>query len=265
MRALFLISMFTAIPLSITGCRNGFAQFYHGAPDGRVIDNYIPPAGPVEIYNSTNLKGDIEAMERRGYAPIGSSSFNGASNHVSENQVREQAEKLGAAAVLVSSRYTHTISGALPMQVPSTSTAYTTGNATVNGPYGASNVYGSATTTSYGSNTVMMPFNVQRSDFAAVYFIKRQMRLGVFYGEIDADTRSRLQTNAGALVAVVIQGSPAFRADILPGDIIMSMGGERVDGSEALSNLLKAHAGQTAVFGIDRSGAHVEKTLTLNP
>jgi hypothetical protein len=262
-RSIFRITYFVSSILLIAGCAaNPYKQFYRGNPDGRTVDNYIAPTGPLEIYATDNFNRDVDAMEKRGFVPVGSSDFNGASNKVSEDDLREQAEKLGAAAVLVSSHYTHTVSGAMPLMLPNTSTSVTNGNATVYGPGGSANVYGSATTTTYGTETVMLPYNIQRSDFSAVYFVKRRARLGVMYGTIDATTRARLQTNAGVLIKVVVDGSAAARADILPGDIILAIDGERVDGNEALSAMLKERVGHEIVLDIDRNGTHVKKTVT---
>jgi hypothetical protein len=249
----------------LAACTNPYTQFYRGKPDGRSVESYVPSSGPLEIYTTDDFSRDIQAMQRHGFGAIGFSSFNGPSNRVSERQLREQAEKIGAAAVLVSSHYTHTVSGAMPLTFPNTSTSVTTGNAMVTGPGGYANVTGSATTTTYGTQTVMMPYNIARSDFTAVYFIKTRQHLGVFYGVIDATTRARLQTNAGALVAVVTDGMPAARADILPGDIILTIDGQRVDGPEALNSQLKQKFGREVVLGIDRNGVHVEKTVTLPP
>jgi S1-C subfamily serine protease len=108
----------------------------------------------------------------------------------------------------------------------------------------------------------MMPYNIQRSDFSAVYFVRKRSHLGVFYGAIDSATRTRLQTNAGVLIRVVVDATPASRADILPGDIILTIDGERVDGPEALNNQLKGRLGREVVFGIDRNGTHIEKRVT---
>lgn len=249
----------------LSACANPYEQFYRGIPDGRKVNNYVPPTEPVQVYSSSNFANDIAALQRRGYAAIGQSSFNGAANRISESQLREEANKLGAAMVLVASRYTGTVSGVMPLMVPHNSTSYTTGNATVTGPEGVANVTGTATTNTYGTSTVMMPYNIQRADFAAVYFVKTRPHLGVFYGVIDDATRARLQTNAGALIKVIVEGSPAARADILPGDIVLAVDDVRVDGPEDLNAKVAQRLGQQAVFDIDRNGQRLKKTLTPAP
>lgn len=255
-----------ALGVGVTGCAaNSYTQFYRGAPDGRTVLNYVASTEPLQVYSSDNFERDIKSLMRRGYVQIGASSFNSAANSVTERQLREQAEKVNAAVVLVASRNTGTVSGVVPLTLPNNSTTYTNGNATVYGSGGTANVYGSATTTTYGTNTVMMPYTIQRADFDAAYFVKRKHHLGVGYGLIDSATRTRLQSNAGALIDVLVDGSPAARADILPGDIVLTIDGERVDGPESLNAFVKNKLGQEIVLGIDRNGTSIEKRLTPIP
>jgi hypothetical protein len=251
MRRTMIVTL--AASIGLAACVNPYTKFYDGKPDGHGIANYVPVTEPLQIYRSDDLKADIATLEKRGYMPFGRSSFNANPRKVDEDQLRDQAKKVGAVAVLVSSRYTNTETGALPLVLPNNSTTYVNGS------------YGSATATTYGSQTVMMPYSVRRDDFLAVYFVKVRPHLGVDYGVIDPATRNRLQTNAGALVSVVVDGTPAAAADILPGDIILSADGQRVDGVVQLSELLKTRLGQAVVFGIDRGGTRIEKTVTLLP
>lgn len=242
-----------AAVISLVACVNPYTKFYDGKPNGRDINNYVAVTEPLQVYRSNNLKSDIDALEKRGYAPFGQSSFNANPRKVDEDQLRDQAEKVGAAVALVSSRYTNTETGALPLVLPNNSTTY------ING------AYGSATATTYGSQTVMMPYSVRRDDFLAVYFVKIRPHLGVDYGVIDPATRSRLQTNAGVLVKVVVDETPAAAADILPDDIILTADGQRVEGGPQLNEYMKSRFGHPIVFGIDRNGTRLQKTVTLLP
>lgn len=266
MHSTLRLAALVCMTLAVCGCAsNPYATFYRGTPDGRTVPNYVPSTGPLEVYSTNDFARDVDALKKRGYAPIGSSAFNGASNRVSERQFREQAEKVGAAAVLVSSQYTNTVSGAMPLMLPNNSTSVTTGNATAFGSGGTATAFGSSTTTTYGTQTVMMPYTIERADFSAVYFVKVHPHFGVFYGVIDSATRTRLQTNAGALVGVVVDSTPASRADILPGDIILTIDGERVDGPEALNVQIRERAGHEVILGIDRNGTHLDKKVTPAP
>lgn len=256
---------FLLVALSLVACVNPYAKFYRGKPDGRAVDNYVPTNEPIQIFSSNDFKADAATLAQRGYSAIGESSFNAPANRVSEGQLRDQAQKLGAAVVLVSSRYASTVNGAMPFTMPNNSTSYTTGTATVTGMGGVATVNGSATTNTYGTQTVMVPYSIQRNDFDAVYFVKVRPHFGAVCGPINDELRARLQTNAGVLIKVIVTGSPAARADILPGDVILTMDGRRVDSWEDLNAYLKSHYGEAVTFGIDRNGTELKKTVNLLP
>jgi tetratricopeptide (TPR) repeat protein len=249
--------------VALASCANPYAQFYKGTPDARLLPAYDSSQSGLQIYRSANLDQDRIALMRRSFIPIGDASFNAAESQVTEHHLREQAQKIGAHAVLVSSKYSHTLSGAVPLTVPNATTTYSTGTATAFGAGGAVTAYGSGTTTSYGSQTVMMPYSIARSDFAAIFFAKFRSRAGLFTEPLDDDTRRRLQTNSGVKVLVVSDGSPAFHADVVPGDVIISLADETVQSPQVFSALLKKYEGQTVTLRIDRDGKTLEKTIAL--
>ncbi|MGH8615058.1 MAG: PDZ domain-containing protein [Gammaproteobacteria bacterium] len=249
--------------LFLASCANPYAQFYQGLPDARVKPFYEPMQAELQIYGSDNFDRDAQALIRRGYAQIGSSSFNAGSNAVSEAQLRQQAAKIGAHAVLVASKYSHTVSGAVPLTIPHTTTSYSSGTATAYGSGGTVNAYGSGTTTTYGSQTVTMPYSVARSDFGALFFAKVKSRLGIYPHAIDDETRKRIQTNAGISVLVVTEGTPAFAADVLPGDVVLSIGDDSIQSVEHFYQLLDKYQGQKPNFKINRDGLAVEKQIEI--
>ena len=249
--------------LLLASCGNPYVQFYQGIPDARVRPGYERTQKALQIYRTDNLDRDVQELLRRGYSLIGLSCFNAASNSVSEMQIREQATKIGAHVVLVASKYSHTISGVIPMTIPRTTTSYSSGSATAYGFGSVVNAYGSGTTTTYGSQTVMIPYSVMRSDFTTLLFAKTKVRLGIVPSPIDDDTRRRLQTNAGIKVLVVVTGSPAFLADVLPGDIVLSIGDNLIQSLEHFGRLLDRYQGQKALFKINRNGMPVEKEIEI--
>jgi hypothetical protein len=256
-------TIIAAAALVLASCANPYAQFYQGIPDARVRQNYEPVQAELQIYGTDDFDRDTLALIRKGYAPIGNSSFSAGSNSVSETQLREQATKIGAHVVLVASKYTHTVSGAVPLSIPQTTTSYSSGTATAYGSGGTVNAYGSGTTTTYSSQTVMMPYSVARSDFGARYFIKTKVRLGIFPEAVSDEARRRIQTNAGVSVKVVTENTPAFAADVLPGDIVLSIGADSIQSVEHFYQLLDKYQGQKPLFKINRDGALVEKQIEI--
>jgi S1-C subfamily serine protease len=147
--------------------------------------------------------------------------------------------------------------------LPQTTISYSSGTATAYGSGGVVNAYGTGTTTTYGSQTMMMPYSVARFDVAALFFVKTQSRLGVLPGPVDDDTRKRLQTNLGIKVLEVMEGSPAFLADVLPGDVVLSIADQPIQSPEHMIKLLDKYEGQPVTLKIDRDGKAMEKQLQI--
>lgn len=255
--------LLVATALVLVSCANPYSQFYQGIPDARVRPNYEPIQAELQIFGTDNFDRDTLGLIRKGYTPVGQSSFSAGSNAVSEAQLRAQATKIGAHVVLVAFKYTHTVSGAVPLSIPQTTTSYSSGTATAYGSGGTVNAYGSGTTTTYGSQTVMMPYSVARSDFGARYFIKTKARLGITAEPVSDEARRRIQTNAGISVQVVTENTPAFAADVLPGDIVLSIGGDSIQSVEHFYQLLDKYQGQKPLFKIIRDGVPIEKQIEI--
>jgi hypothetical protein len=235
----------------LAGCANPYADFYHSTIDTKTLKSYVPSSAPLVIYTTNDFRKDTDALILRSFAPIGNSSFNAGSNAASERQLRSQAEAVHAQVVLISSHYTHMVTGAVPLVLPQTSTTYVSGS------------FGTATATTYGTETTMMPYSVQRSDFGAVYFVKVRQRVGIIAAPLDEVTRKRIDTNSGVSVRLVVEGSPAFVADIFPGDILLSINSDRVQSTEQYVQLLNQHEGQTATLHLNRDGHAIDKTIRI--
>lgn len=251
------------ITLFFAACVNPYTQFYQGILDARQQQEYEPQKAELQIYKTDNFERDRLALMQRGFMLIGEASFNAASTQVTEEQLREQAQKVGAHVVLVSSKYSHTISGAIPLTIPTTTTSYSTASATAFGSRGTVNAYGSGTTTTYGSQTTFVPYSVARSDFNALFFAKYKSLVGIIPQPLDDESRKRLQSNHGVRVLLVTDESPAFHANILPGDIILGVGGNVIETVENYSQLLHKYEGQTVEFRLDRAGGIIEKPVQI--
>lgn len=252
------------LALTLSACANPYSQFYRPTLDAKTMPSYIPASGPLKIYTTNDFPKDVDALMRKGYIPVGNASFNAASNKVTESQLRDQAAKVSAQVVLISSHYTHTVTGAMPLVLPNNTTSYSSGTATAYGPGGGMvNAYGNSTTTTYGTQTMIVPYSVSRSDFGAVFFVKTRTRAGIITVPLDDVTHKRLGTNSGVLARVIVDGSPAFNADIFPGDIVLAVGSEKVQSPEQYTQLLNQYEGQSVTFHLDRDGQAVEKTFRI--
>ena len=259
-----------AAVLALSGCASGYTQFYipnSNFPPAVAAARRAapPPAEPiVERSQPDSPARVLDAYARRGYVLIGSSSFNSSKQEPESNAVR-QGVAVGADLVLIiNPRYTGSVTSAMPITTPTTSTAYTTGSATAYGPNGPVTAYGSGTTTTYGTTTNYVPITINRSDYSAVYFVKQRFNLGLFSRDLNEAERKELQTNRGAVVIIVVDGTPAFNADLLVGDMILSVDGVAASGQQDLNRLLEERKGRMISLALMRGGTRIEKQIQLN-
>lgn len=267
---LIQLAKIACLTLSIGGCASGYEAFYKpstGATPEAIAAMRVapPPAMPIlERSQPGDPETILAAYAKRGYVNIGYSMFNSGTNE-SENSALKQGQKVGADLVLVlNPQYTGSVTTSIPLTTPTSTTSYTTGSATAYGPGGPVTAYGNATTTTYGSKTTYIPMTVNRSDYGAVYFVKRRFTLGAFARDLNDSERQELQTNQGAVVLTIADDTPAFQADILPGDIISSLDGVTVSNQAGLYRMLEEHKGKRVVLTLIRKGQRIEKAVQLN-
>jgi len=259
----------------LSGCQNGFSQFYHP-----YFDQKSPPpafAGNVkfldqnetpQIFTSNDLPRDVKIAESKYWVPIGDSSFNGAMG--TRDQVIREARSIGAGMVLVNSQFAENRTITTPLFIPNNQTTYYNGttNGQIYGSNGNSANYNSNTTgsaTTYGTRVVPMTTVQSRFNQTAVYFVKltRKFKFGVFTTSLTPELRSKYERNTGAVVDVVYEDTPAFYANILPGDIITELDGKAVDSSMDFNKVFfEVHpANGLLPVKILRNG--VEKTINV--
>lgn len=244
---------------------NPYSSFYRSTgalPAVYSPGEYEAANGPAQIYHySSNISQDEQAMYENGFIKIGYSSFNGTASAYSESNIREQANRIGASTVLVKSSYTNTRTGSLPYTVQNP------GHTVYSNSTGTANVYGSggwATGTYSGStstyvpgdtSTHSVPYSVDRYDFGASYWIKKtKFYFGAYYTDIPSQLRSSLQRNQGVLITLIVKRSPAWEANLLPGDVVIQANGHAVGDNQDFTNLISGYTGQIVTLTVLRNG-----------
>ena len=224
-----------------------------------------PPAVPIlERFAPADPDTVLAAYAKRGYVMIGQSMFNSGTSE-SEASALKQGHAVGADLVLVlNPQYTGSITSSVPLTTPTTSTSYTSGSATAYGSGRPVTAYGNATTTTYGSKTTYIPMTVHRSDYGAVYFVKERFSFGAFTRDINDTERQNLQTNQGVVVLTIVNDTPAFRADVLPDDVIAAIDGLTVPNADGFARMIDERKGKQVTVTLVRRGQKIEKNLHLN-
>jgi len=76
--------------------------------------------------------------------------------------------------------------------------------------------------------------------------VKQRFILGLFVRDLNDAERQELQTNKGAAVRVVVDGSPAFDADLLVGDMLIAIDGISLSNVQAFNGLIGERRGNRA-------------------
>lgn len=250
--------------LALSACASGYQQFYKPYVDARYLPDVqtLAPSEKPKVFSSSALQRDVKIARSRGYVPIGHSSFNGEME--SERGVVQQAQKIGAVLILVSSKFAETRSITTPLYLPNNQTTYSSGS--VYSTRGSVNYSGTSTT--YGTTVVPITTQQQRYEQAAVYFVKstRKLRFGLFPIDLPPEARTKLERNTGALIDVVAEESPAFAANILPDDVLIEVNGVVVLNAKHAGELLQAVPSMVreVPLKVIRNGKEREILLTLN-
>ena len=237
---------------------NDWEKFFQSVPQQGAIDATTPPE---VLPSSGNVEKDIEAMFRRGFAPVGYTSFNTSNDKTKDGE--RLAAKIHARYLIVATKLTSSQSAVLPLTLPNTTTSYTNGTASAYGSGGyASGTY-SGTTTTYGTQTTFIPYTVNRFDKTAIYFKEIPRKgAGLRIRDLSDAEMQTLGTRHALAVQYVRDGSPAFDADIFPGDIITQVNAEPVDAARWRAAI---NGQQPMHVRLLRNGVQKDIDLTIPP
>lgn len=257
--ATILVLLSTAFTFS--GCTNSYSQYYTDLTGGQnILENpkVIQPTEEPKLIYGTNREIDEKTMMEDGYLPLGFSSF--IASEINKNDALKHAKKIHASTVIIYYRYAGTVSGVMPINMPSTQTSYHSGS--IYGAGGYANYSGTSTT--YGTTTTYMPYNISHYDFYASFWIKtKPMRLGVHWRDLTEELRQKLGSNKGVYVLAVVKGSPAFDSDILSGDVLRRMNGQEIIDCNHLQRLLDIVSEPAIELEIIRNGETIKKKIHL--
>lgn len=244
-----------ALCLQLTGCaENPYKDFYReeavNSQDWIAELREAPaPITPVMQRVTGNMQDAYALWQRKSYQAYGTSRFN-SSGTFADTLAIAQGKAVKADVVLIQQpQHTGTLQTSKEVISPSVTTAQ----------------IGTLSATSYTMDTQYVPVTEQRFDYLAVYMIKVPVVFGVMLQDLTDKERSERQTNVGVKARVVIDDSPAFRADLMVDDIIERFDGQPVSNTRQLQELYAAKAGQRVSMTVSRKGKVLEKEVLLNP
>ena len=212
-RKIIIIILFPIFFISCATSSNAtFSSWYNPWIDINTLHDVITLKEGQEpkIIRSNNIDDDFFEILSNHYFCIGDTSFNGPDEDHTD-AIKKQCKQNGAIVALYGKRYTDTRSGV----------------------------------TSYGKN--ISSYNIRRYDFIISYFIPlpSNYEYRLFFG-IDGwdltefNLRQEAGRNTGVYVNVVYKDTPAFYANILRGDVIISINGNNINNTKDFYSILSS-------------------------
>lgn len=256
MRGLILVVLLAVSPA--VALSSAAKDFYQQVPG---IENITVRSAtpPVVVTQNGDTVALVNSMWERGFVLIGYSGFSGQMSK--RSSAISWGKKIGASHIFFTAEHQSTQTNYIPFSTPTASTTYSNGTASAYGSGGYAYGNYSGTSTTYGSQTSYIPLTVSRYAQTITYFAPvRPGGTGMMLEPLTDAQRRSLGTNRAQAVRAVRVNSPAYDADIMPGDILME-----VDSLPAsIDNLIAAQnkAGEH-VYKLNRVGALLEKTVSI--
>ena len=96
----------------------------------------------------------------------------------------------------------------------------------------------------------------------AAFYVRMKLPFGATFRDLDAKEREAVG-GAGVQLGSIVGGSPASRANLLAGDIVVAVDGAPVSGKAEFQKLLKAKAGKRVSLTVWRGGVRMEREVRL--
>ena len=258
MRRSAICAALLAVFLAPAAHANNFKRFYEPIPDTGPIPFALDRQPPKIMPSTLDASRDVAVLWEKGYRPIGESRFEAGWN--SDKDALKFAKKIGAAYVVRYSADKGTRSG---------TTTYTTHRSSdspfrvnVTGGYGRTIGTLSGTMTTRWTETESIPYSYTVYGQTAVYFSLLEKRgSGLFLIPPTKEGAEAAGTDLGGQVLAVREGSPAYNADILPGDVIIALDGQGLPTFSSFNRII-AEAGDAPIL-VTLYRKHVEHQIAM--
>ncbi len=255
--------------LGLTACANPYRINFNSTKDrfpSWVENRLLPHPEKPQLRLTENIQSDGWGLFERGYFMVGYSKFDGPKIEV--DLAIAQGAAAGAHVVLVQRKYAKTLTETVTVtHWPPSETTEIREKTDVSGGTRDRQVDRRVEiTTSRGPETVYVPKQVDYYEHSATFW--RKIDRPVFGGlvqDLTEDLRQKLQANRGLVVRAVMLDSPAFKADLLKGDIILKINDEPVPSAAQFYENLKIMAGKNISVSLLRGSNTINRIISLNP
>jgi S1-C subfamily serine protease len=102
-------------------------------------------------------------------------------------------------------------------------------------------------------------------ELVVAYFVRFKLPFGATFRDLRPAEMSELGTGGGVAIGAVIDDSPASRANLLTGDIVLRCDDKAIIDRTDFQSRLRARAGHPVTLTIVRNGETLQRVVRLGP
>jgi len=99
-------------------------------------------------------------------------------------------------------------------------------------------------------------------DLVVAYYVRFKLPFGATFRDLNA-TEKQAMNRGGVRIGSVVNGTPASKANLLSGDIVVSLDGKPVGSRGEFQSMLRANAGRAVTLGVVRNGETINRMVRL--
>jgi hypothetical protein len=116
-----------------------------------------------------------------------------------------------------------------------------------------------------GADRVIVYPSAAAGDLVVAYFVRFKLPFGATFRDLRPEEMSALGTGGGVAIGTVVDDSPASRANLLPGDIVLKCDSKAIIDRTDFQNRLRARAGHPVTLTLVRNGETLQRMVRLGP
>lgn len=101
------------------------------------------------------------------------------------------------------------------------------------------------------------------SEWIAIYYVRFQLPFGATFRDLRAGERKVVSGAGGVVLGSIVGGTPASRANLLSGDIVVKCDGKAIADRSAFQAMLRSRAGHPVTLTLVRNGETLTRVVRL--
>ena len=110
---------------------------------------------------------------------------------------------------------------------------------------------------------IVYPPGAESNDTTVAYYVRFKLPFGATFRDLRPEEMTALGTGGGVAIGTVVNDSPASRANLLTGDIVLRCDDKAIIDRADFQNRLRAKAGQPVTLTLVRNGETLQRVVRL--